>query len=86
MALPSEDFRPRTPFDLHVLGTPPAFILSQDQTLILSVLSVPDKLGYLFWFPVYSVLLLHRLLFFKGCESLHTFFETFLEFQGYSII
>ena len=21
------------PFDLHVLGTPPAFILSQDQTL-----------------------------------------------------
>ena len=22
-------------FDLHVLGTPPAFILSQDQTLIL---------------------------------------------------
>ena len=24
-----------TPFDLHVLGTPPAFILSQDQTLML---------------------------------------------------
>src|SRR5688500_5083140 len=23
----------RAPFDLHVLGTPPAFILSQDQTL-----------------------------------------------------
>ena len=23
----------RSPFDLHVLGTPPAFILSQDQTL-----------------------------------------------------
>ena len=23
----------KTPFDLHVLGTPPAFILSQDQTL-----------------------------------------------------
>ncbi|TPR18572.1 hypothetical protein DY138_05700 [Apilactobacillus timberlakei] len=22
-------------FDLHVLGTPPAFVLSQDQTLIL---------------------------------------------------
>ena len=21
------------PFDLHVLGTPPAFVLSQDQTL-----------------------------------------------------
>ena len=24
-----------TPFDLHVLSTPPAFILSQDQTLML---------------------------------------------------
>jgi hypothetical protein len=23
-----------TPFDLHVLSTPPAFVLSQDQTLI----------------------------------------------------
>jgi hypothetical protein len=24
------------PFDLHVLGTPPAFVLSQDQTLKLN--------------------------------------------------
>ena len=28
---------PSASFDLHVLGTPPAFILSQDQTLIKSV-------------------------------------------------
>ena len=27
--------RKLTPFDLHVLSTPPAFILSQDQTLML---------------------------------------------------
>src|SRR6516225_3346847 len=27
-------------FDLHVLGTPPALILSQDQTLMLSSLSI----------------------------------------------
>ena len=29
------DHRPKAmaPFDLHVLGTPPAFVLSQDQTL-----------------------------------------------------
>jgi hypothetical protein len=27
---------PRSPFDLHVLGAPPAFVLSQDQTLSLS--------------------------------------------------
>ena len=26
-------------FDLHVLGTPPAFILSQDQTLMFKCLS-----------------------------------------------
>ncbi len=25
--------KPRSPFDLHVLGAPPAFVLSQDQTL-----------------------------------------------------
>jgi hypothetical protein len=29
----SPQTNPRFPFDLHVLGTPPAFILSQDQTL-----------------------------------------------------
>jgi hypothetical protein len=28
----------RTAFDLHVLGTPPALILSQDQTLMLNSL------------------------------------------------
>jgi hypothetical protein len=33
-ALPSEGLPlPRFPLDLHVLGTPPAFVLSQDQTL-----------------------------------------------------
>ncbi|WP_235560968.1 hypothetical protein, partial [Bacillus sp. FJAT-28004] len=26
-----------TPLDLHVLGTPPAFVLSQDQTLQIGV-------------------------------------------------
>ena len=31
-------FLPAAPFDLHVLSTPPAFILSQDQTLMLIVL------------------------------------------------
>ena len=34
MKLPSENFRFISPFDLHVLSTPPAFILSQDQTLV----------------------------------------------------
>ena len=31
-----------TPFDLHVLSTPPAFILSQDRTLIKKVVLVPE--------------------------------------------
>ena len=35
-------------FDLHVLGTPPAFILSQDQTLHLT-LSSPDLLIRIFY-------------------------------------
>ena len=30
------------PLDLHVLGTPPAFILSQDRTLMLNVDSSPS--------------------------------------------
>src|SRR5262245_10315265 len=35
---PPLNVRPKTntPFDLHVLGAPPAFVLSQDQTLNLS--------------------------------------------------
>ena len=33
--LPPGGFRHAASFDLHVLSTPPAFILSQDQTLIL---------------------------------------------------
>ena len=32
-------FLPRASFDLHVLSTPPAFILSQDQTLMLCCLT-----------------------------------------------
>ena len=31
------------PFDLHVLSTPPAFILSQDQTLMLNSLNLFQK-------------------------------------------
>jgi hypothetical protein len=30
-------------FDLHVLGTPPALILSQDQTLMLNSLALPSS-------------------------------------------
>ena len=39
-----------SPFDLHVLGTPPAFILSQDQTLMLIIVRLPSpgNLGFKF--------------------------------------
>ena len=38
-----------SPFDLHVLSTPPAFILSQDQTLVIKFFPVQNNLsGYSF--------------------------------------
>ena len=41
----------KSPFDLHVLSTPPAFILSQDQTLMLKVLSFQNYLATSFiWY------------------------------------
>jgi hypothetical protein len=36
----------KSPFDLHVLSTPPAFILSQDQTLRKNFFTSFDVLGY----------------------------------------
>ena len=38
----------KSPFDLHVLSTPPAFILSQDQTLMLKSSSYQNHLALLF--------------------------------------
>ena len=44
---PTEIFIKTFPFDLHVLGTPPAFILSQDRTLSLKfVWSSQETLGF----------------------------------------
>ena len=40
-----------TPFDLHVLGTPPAFILSQDQTLNYSLFNPVRLLALPSFFP-----------------------------------
>ena len=44
----------KSPFDLHVLSTPPAFILSQDQTLMLWF--VPVKINFLANFSLFTVL------------------------------
>ena len=42
---------PATPFDLHVLSTPPAFVLSQDQTLMFNPLSfsVQSSINSSYW-------------------------------------
>ena len=65
-----------TPFDLHVLGTPPAFILSQDQTLMF-ILPVQKPSGFLSveWFLIplgvsffFSEILL---LNFQGCIAVY---------------
>ena len=47
----SEEIIPQASFDLHVLGTPPAFILSQDRTLILNVKAEAFK-----FFPIQNSL------------------------------
>ena len=65
-----------TPFDLHVLSTPPAFILSQDQTLMF-ILPVQKPSGFLSveWFLIplgvsffFSEILL---LNFQGCIAVY---------------
>ena len=42
-----KSFRAMSPLDLHVLGTPPAFVLSQDQTLPFNPLSSSSGLSAL---------------------------------------
>ena len=40
-----------SPLDLHVLGTPPAFVLSQDQTLVFNPSMSQSKFPFRFPFP-----------------------------------
>ena len=44
MLLTRPPLTPKGSFDLHVLGMPPAFVLSQDQTLRLYLEFVPASL------------------------------------------
>ena len=64
-------------FDLHVLSTPPAFILSQDQTLVKSVCSVRMTLAIhpllLFWKLLASITRINNV----RSENI------FLNFQGW---
>ena len=52
--IPSENFLKIASLDLHVLSTPPAFILSQDRTLKLNGVQSTVKINYqLIYFPFY---------------------------------
>ena len=55
---------PKTvPRDLHVLGTPPAFILSQDQTLV----KIPFSAAYCRLRALFAWLILHLPIFLSMC-------------------
>ena len=62
----SEEIDQSASFDLHVLSTPPAFILSQDQTLMLKVLIQPESLAFLNQkqVPIYCF----KVCFIKSCS------------------
>ena len=68
-------------FNLHVLGTPPAFILSQDQTLVKSLNLIQNNVGY---FSSCHSLKLCLLLFFWN-RSKRCPLEILLKFQGWFI-
>ena len=61
---------PALPFDLHVLGMPPAFNLSQDQTLHLKV-SATLGLPFLLESPKPELQFIAESLRFKGLDVLH---------------
>ena len=67
----SEDSENSASLDLHVLGTPPAFILSQDQTLVIRTCSGQDQLSLIYpvtvvWFVELKVPVLNNSLEFSG--------------------
>ena len=74
---------------MHVLSTPPAFILSQDQTLMLKVLIQPEYLAFLNQKQVPTGILIQVLLFlrFALLKAVRSSFDDlkFKIFQGYSL-
>ena len=71
------------PFDLHVLSTPPAFILSQDQTLMFfrSLLPVSFPLASSDFFQ--SVLLFLGRSFYRSLCSLKSLFSGFSSSEAF---
>ena len=81
-------------FDLHVLSTPPAFILSQDQTLVKSVCSVRMTLAIhpllLFWKSLASITRINNvrsenfIFEFSGMVAVQLSMFLFASFKPYS--
>ena len=68
------------PFDLHVLGTPPAFILSQDQTLMLKWCLCPASF---IWHCLLLIRVASRSFDRSACSWISQFiFLKILEFSG----
>ena len=75
---PSENFIKAASFDLHVLGTPPAFILSQDQTLMFKFvrsksvwLILPFYCCFRFLFSEISLRTFCSVWNFQGCITVY---------------
>ena len=75
---------------MHVLSTPPAFILSQDQTLMLKSFNPARRSGFSNQkqIPIYCF----KVCFFKSCSFIFRWLEFILDelcsswiFQGYSL-
>ena len=78
-------------FDLHVLSTPPAFILSQDRTLMLLSEPVQNNtwLSFPVLFTVFRCCFLQLFPFLSLVIPYYRYHETFLSFSGlsyYSVI
>ncbi len=71
-----------SPLDLHVLGTPPAFVLSQDQTLIFDLYSLKLSLCVYFLSVLESTSLFQRFPAFTGQHFLCLVFSLMYRFQG----
>ena len=74
-----------SPFDLHVLSTPPAFILSQDQTLMLKYDLLRSSLTAksFVWFLHQLNWLIHPLHFWCDCIKMLLLFKGFVLWTFY---
>ena len=66
-------------FDLHVLGTPPAFILSQDQTLMFKFVCSAEISSCWHRFRFTKVVQKSAFYFSRAFSSKHVLMKTFLE-------